>query len=159
MRTPMLWACLLCRLLTGLPWAGLNFFMLTLLTKSGNQKTDLALVGTMTTVGAVVCSPLYGMAFDRLPVRKKQLGVALMCLTGFAVCLTAAAMWILPKHVGPCVLGFMLGAWSASFIANSATLVHVYGRKIMGSIAGLSTAFRVASSALGPLAFSAVNSQ
>lgn len=156
-RTPLLWACFLCRLLTGLPWAGLNFFMVTLITGSGNDKTDFALVGTMTTVGAVLCSPLYGMMFDRLPPHRKKFGIALMCTTGLMVCLTAAAMFILPPRVGPVALGFMLGAWSASFIANSATLVSAYGRKSMGAISGLSMSVRVASSALGPLAFASID--
>merc|ERR1740139_915092 len=79
-----------------------------------------------------------------------------MSFTGLLTCLAAASMWWLPRPLGPILTGFMLGCWSSSFIANSVTLAHVFGRRSLGAISGLSMSFRVASSALGPLAFSSI---
>ena len=101
-------------------------------------------------------APVYGFIVDRLPSHRKHYAVALMSFTGLMTCFATASNWWLPGPLGPNFTGFMLGSWSSSFIANSTTVAHVFGRKSLGAISGMSMSFRVASSALGPLVFSSL---
>jgi len=153
MKTSTLWAMLSCRVLVGLPWAGMNFFMVNLLTSSGNSPTDVVYVSCAMTVSAVLTPPFFGFLYDAIPSRMKHYGMTLMNWMGIVALLLAAAMYQLPPKLGPKLFGAALGAWSASFVVNSAALAHVFGTESMGAIAGLSKSVRVASSAAGPALF------
>lgn len=151
MRTPMLWALFISRLLVGVPWAALCLFMTDFLVESGNSAGDMAIVSTAMTTFAVLTASLYGIIFDKLPHDKKHFTLACMSGAGFLTTMATAGLWFMPKHVGPIVVGCCLGNWVSTFMPNNAVIAHIFGVKSMGKISSLSWSFRLLASAVGPL--------
>jgi len=137
MRTPILWALFISRLLVGVPWAALNLFMADFLEESGNSANDMTMVSPAMTVFAVLTASLYGIIFDKLPHDKKHFTLACMSGAGLLTTMATAALWILPKHVGPILVGCCLGNWVSTFMPNNAVIDHILGVKSMGKITSI----------------------
>lgn len=158
-RTRVFWALTFCWLCMGIPWAGINFLLVTILEGAGRAQEDAVYVYMSLSVCSFIACVASGRLVDRLPHRRKHASVAAVNACMLATLLTAATLSRLPKTVGPLLLGAWLGMWQGSSQVISTTIMaDLFGRRHLGAIRGLWCAFAQLSSASGPIALASARS-
>jgi MFS family permease len=149
LRTWRFWVLVSASAAVGMLSTALNFHQISLLGDAGLTPTAAAAMFLPQTVGTGVAGLLFGVVSDRLTVRS----LLPMSMTLLATSLVLASILV----PGPLVVLYavLLGATGGASRTVSATLMpRWFGVTNIGSIQGVATFVGVASTAVGPVAFS-----
>ena len=151
-RTTRFWILLGASATVGLLSTALNFHQISLLTEAGLTATEAAVMFLPQVIGATVAGFAFGYLSDRLtgrwliPISMALLVVSLLS----AASLSTSAIVVL--------YAVSLGAAGGAMRSVSATLLpRWFGVRHIGEIQGTASFINVASTALGPVAFSVVH--
>lgn len=148
-RSGRFWTLTAASMSVGMLSTALNFHQISLLGDAGLTATEAAIMFLPQVVGAAVAGLVFGFLSDRLPGRV----LIPMVMTLLATSLVLAAN--LSPGVVVVAYAIVLGAAGGASRSVTATLLpRWFGVAHIGAIQGTSTFMNVASTALGPVAFS-----
>lgn len=148
-RTPRFWILVSASASVGMLSTALNFHQISLLGDAGLSATEAAAMFLPQFVGTALAGVAFGWLADRLSGRT----LIPMSMTVLATTLVLAGF----LTAGPIVLVYALllgAAGGAARSVGSTLLPRWFGTDHIGSITGLSTLVGVASTAVGPVAYS-----
>ena len=151
LRTRAMWLLLAATFVPALVTNGLSFNQISILTQAGLTPTAAALTFTIESAIAMPMTFLAGWLADRfgprpvLALGQALLVAALICLTFVTPGPTALLFGVLR--------GLTTGTW---ILANEVAWPAYFGRRHLGSIAGLSFAVSFVGAAIGPLPFGVI---
>lgn len=149
MRTARFWVLVAGVASVGMLSTALNFHQISLLADAGLTATEAALMFLPQTVGAAAAGLLFGYIADRLTGR---------WLIPMAMALLTISLLLAANLSGTTMIvayAISLGAAGGSSRSINATLLpRWFGTRHIGEIQGTTTLIAVASTALGPVAFS-----
>lgn len=148
-RTLRFWILVSALASVGMLSTALNFHQISLLADAGLSTTEAALMFLPQTIGAGIAGLVFGYIADRLTGRWLiPMTMALLTLT-LLLATSLGSQWLIVLYA------VSLGAAGGSSRAVSATLLpRWFGTKHIGEIQGTATFIGVASTAVGPVAFS-----
>lgn len=148
MRTGMFWVITVAGFAIGMLATGLAFHLISILGAQGMTPSEAAANFIPQTIAALIATLGLGAIVDRIDPR---LGVvsSMLFLSASLVYLPFVNSWL--SGIG---FGILLGAAMGSLRGvEAAAFVRFFGRGHIGAIRGISTAFSLASTSLGPLYF------
>ncbi|TIH29494.1 MFS transporter [Subtercola vilae] len=149
MRTGMFWVIALSLAASGMLSTGLAFHQIAILGEQGLSPAQAAANFLPQTATGIIATLLVGALIDRWNPR---------LFVGFSMLSLAGALVLLPTVTpgfSAIVYGLVLGAASGALRGmEAAAYVRYFGTTHIGSIRGIATAISLASTALGPIAFS-----
>jgi MFS family permease len=154
-RTSLLWSLMFCWFVSCVPWAGINFLLVTILKEDHYSQGDSVFVYVMLGICSAVSALVCGVIEDRIPHSKKQFSVALVNGAMLFAVVVGALLHRINGPLGPVLLGCGLGTWEGfSNVVGTTIIPHLYGRRHQGKIRGLFMASAQVSSGAGPLIIS-----
>ena len=144
-----LWVLVAASMSVGMLSTALNFHQISLLGDAGLTATEAAIMFLPQVIGAAIAGVVFGYLSDRLTGR---------VLIPMSMSLLAASL-LLAANLSPGILivlyAVTLGSAGGASRSVSATLLpRWFGTRHIGAVQGTATFLNVASTALGPVAFS-----
>ncbi|MBT8214529.1 MAG: MFS transporter [Acidimicrobiia bacterium] len=149
LRTGRFWVLVAASMSVGMLSTALNFHQISLLGDAGLTATEAAIMFLPQVIGAAIAGVVFGYLSDRLTGR---------VLIPMSMSLLAASL-LLAANLSPGILivlyAVTLGSAGGASRSVSATLLpRWFGTRHIGAVQGTATFLNVASTALGPVAFS-----
>lgn len=151
-RTPVFWTLIICWMFSTLPWAGFNFWLVSILEETHHNQHESVYVYLMLSIFSAVGAAVSGVIIDKIPHHSRMLSVGLVNGAMLLTVLVGAALDFLPGPLGPLMLGSCLGLGDGTGNVVSTVMVpNLFGRRHLGAIQGVFMASASISSGVAPM--------